>query len=60
MSVHFESAISRLRSTSARRARTTAVSTLAAAQNGTSGGLDHATRAIRGSAEALIAKLISF
>jgi hypothetical protein len=31
-----------------------------AAQNGTSGGLDHATRAIRGSAEALIAKLISF
>jgi hypothetical protein len=37
MSAHFESAISRLRPTSERRARTTAVATLAAAQNGTSG-----------------------
>jgi len=35
MSAHFESAISRLRPTSERRARTTAVATLAAAQNGT-------------------------
>ena len=39
MSVHFYSAISRLRSASERRARTTAVATLAAAQNGTSGVL---------------------
>ncbi len=37
MSAHFESAISRLRPTSERRARTTAVATLVAAQNGTSG-----------------------
>jgi hypothetical protein len=36
MSAHFKSAISRLRPTSERRARTTAVATLAAAQNGTS------------------------
>jgi len=39
MSAHFESAISRLRPTSERRARTTAVATLTAAQNGTSGVL---------------------
>jgi hypothetical protein len=47
MSAHFESAISRLRPTSERRARTTAVATLAAAQNGTSGaraGCRHAGR----------------
>jgi len=37
MSAHFESAISRLRPTSERRSRTTAVATLAAAQNGTYG-----------------------
>src|SRR5664280_2954365 len=37
MSAHFESAISRLRPTSERRARTTAVAAQAAAQNGTSG-----------------------
>ena len=35
MSVHFEPALSRLRLNSERRARTTAVATLAAAQNGT-------------------------
>ena len=47
MSAHFKSAISRLRPTSERRARTTAVATLAAAQNGTSGvlaGGKHARR----------------
>jgi len=47
MSAHFESAISRLRLTAEQRARTTAVATLAAAQNGTSGALadgNHARR----------------
>ncbi len=39
MSAHFDPAISRLRPTSERRAGTTAVVTLAAAQNGTSGAL---------------------
>ncbi len=39
MSAHFESAISRLRPTTERRAITTAVATLPAAQNGTSGAL---------------------
>ena len=47
MSAHFESAISRLRLTSERRARTTVIAILATAQNGTSGALaggNHAGR----------------
>jgi hypothetical protein len=50
MSAHFKSAISRLRPTSERRARTTAVATLAAAQNGTSGVLPIGRHAGRGAA----------
>ena len=50
MSAHFESAISRLRPTSERRARTTAVATLAAAQNGTSGVLEYGKHAWHGAA----------
>src|SRR5665213_668227 len=47
MSAHFESAIPCLRPTSERRARTTAVATLAAAQNGTSGVLEYGKHACR-------------
>jgi hypothetical protein len=53
-------AAGRTRSGAERRAKTTTAARPATGQNGTSGGLDHATRVIRGSAEALIAKLISF